>query len=82
MPACSTWWRWPTGSAPNSTGLSPLVPPADDRPRWPDDDAERWSSLEGCTVAERVAIEFAAQFSLDVSAISDDLRGRLLEAHG
>lgn len=64
-------------------GLTPLVPPPrHDRPRWADQDADRWPSLETCTGAERVALEFAAQFSLDVSAISDDLRSRLLDGLG
>jgi alkylhydroperoxidase family enzyme len=64
-------------------GLTPLVPPhRHDRPRWADETADRWPSLECCTDAERVALEFAAQFGLDVSAISDDLRSRLLDGLG
>src|ERR1022692_3607854 len=64
-------------------GLTPLVAPhRHDRPRWADEGVGRWPSLEGCTGAERVAVEFAAQFSLDVSAISYDLRSRLLERMG
>ncbi len=64
-------------------GLRPLVPPHRDQPpRWADRDAGGWQSLPGCTGAERVALEFAAQFSLDVSAISDGLRSRFLDGVG
>jgi alkylhydroperoxidase family enzyme len=63
--------------------LVPLAPPSrDGRPRWADEEPGRWRSVEDFTATDRVALEFAVQFSLDVSSISDELRSGLLDALG
>jgi alkylhydroperoxidase family enzyme len=63
--------------------LVPLLPPhRDGRPRWADGDPGRWRSVADFTAIEQVALEFAVQFSLDVSSISDELRSGLLDTVG
>jgi alkylhydroperoxidase family enzyme len=63
--------------------LVPLVPPHRvGRPRWADEDPGRWRSVDDFTATEQVALEFAVQFSLDVSSISGELRSGLLDRVG
>jgi alkylhydroperoxidase family enzyme len=60
-------------------GLAPLKPPPHPgRRRWAGVDPQPWREADGLTGAERDAIGFAAQFSLDVAAVSDRQRQAVL----
>jgi alkylhydroperoxidase family enzyme len=59
-------------------GIPPLARPAELGPgRWLSRDAAGWRSFTDLSDAQRAALEFAEQFSLDVSSVSDDLRSAL-----
>jgi alkylhydroperoxidase family enzyme len=63
-------------------GLRPLTPPPGTGQRWAGVAAADWHSAEGLSDAGRTALEFAAQFSLDVSAVSDRQRRELFDHLG
>lgn len=64
-------------------GLEPLAPPPTGAPgHWHHESGERWQFLADLTAADRALLEFAAQFAVDVSAITDAQRGDLFDQWG
>jgi alkylhydroperoxidase family enzyme len=64
-------------------GLPPLRPPGGRTTgRWDGARPGLWRSLEGITPAERAALEFAEQFSVDVSRISASQRTAVFDDWG
>jgi len=64
-------------------GIPPLLRPTACGPScWATRDASAWRSFGELSDAERSALEFAEQFSLDVSAIREEQRTALLRALG
>lgn len=67
----------------SAQGLPPLARPAELGPgRWVSRDAGSWRSFADLSGAQRAALAFAEQFSLDVSSVGDELRTALLRALG
>jgi AhpD family alkylhydroperoxidase len=63
--------------------LTPLEPPVGyDGGRWADEDPATWRSVEGISEPEAVALDFAEQFSADVSSTTADQRGSLFRCFG
>jgi alkylhydroperoxidase family enzyme len=64
-------------------GIPALARPVDLGPGpWASREVSAWRSFGELSDAQLVAIEFAEQFGLDVSAVSDELRAALLRAYG
>ena len=64
-------------------GLEPLVPPSTGaRGRWRHERGDRWRSLPDLTEADRAMLDFAQQFAVDVSAITDGQRSSVFDRWG
>ena len=64
-------------------GIPPLARPVGQGPgRWLSRDASTWRSFAELDGAQRAALAFAEQFSLDVSSVGDELRSALLRELG
>src|SRR6478609_10701214 len=61
-------------------GLAPLQPPTSSAPALPA--SGDWRDLRSLTEPVPTALRFAEQFSCDVSAIDDSLRGEIIAALG
>ena len=64
-------------------GLRPLpTPTGRSTGRWGSEPGGRWRALGDLTAADRALLDFAEQFAVDVSAVTDSQRGALFDQWG